>query len=167
MAKKNGTANGVLKNKDLLRFRNGLKAVGDYRGIKFAYAVVKTLRLVETELADLQKSNTWGDEYKEYDKQRQELVMKYAKKDKEGKAITFQDGAALKTYIEDEDVFNAMLKKLRAKYAKAVKEQEAKDVEFEKFLEKPAAVKVHTVPEDLIPKDISAKHLQGIFEIVE
>ena len=31
--------NGVMKKKDLFRFRDGLNAVGDYKGIKFAYAV--------------------------------------------------------------------------------------------------------------------------------
>ena len=159
--------NGVMKKKDLFRFRDGLNAVGDYKGIKFAYAVAKTLRLVDSEIADLQKSNTWSDEYKEFEKQRQELVMKHAKKDDKGNPITFQSGGTVKAHIDDVDACNAAVDELKEKHAEAVKEQEDKDKEFEKFLEEPAEVKVHTVPEDIVPKDISAKHLHGIFEIVE
>ena len=170
MAKKNGAANGVLKNKDLLRFRNGLNDVissGKYGEFKFSYAVSKTLRLVETAIADWQRSNKWGDEYKEFDKKRQELVMKHAKKDKDGKPVTFQEGNAVKTFIEDVDIFNGLLEKLRKKYAKAVKDQETKNETFGKFLEEPTTVKIHTIPKDLVPKDITPKHMNGIFEIVE
>ena len=169
MAKKGKDTNGVLKNKDLVRFRNGLNDVissGKYGEFKFSYAVSKALRLVETELADLQKSNVWGDEYKKYDKERQQLVMKHAKKDKDGKPITFQEGPALKAFIEDEDIFNGLLEKLRKKYAKAVKDQETKNETFGKFLEEPTTVKIHTIPKDLVPKDITPKHMNGIFEIV-
>jgi len=170
VAKKGKEANGVLKNKDLVRFRDGLKAVissGKYGGeFKFTYAVVKTHRLVESELAVLQGMISQTEEWKKFDKLRQELVMKHAKKDKDGKPVTFQDGNAVKTFIEDEDLFNGLLEKLRTKHAKAVKEKEAADAEFNKFLDEPASIKVHTVPKDIVPKDLTPQHLEGIFEIV-
>ena len=166
MAKKNKDANGVLKKKDLFRFHAGLEAVGEYRGIKFAYAVVKTLRLVDTEVANLKKSNAWSDAFKEFEKEREVLVKQYAKKDKDGNPKTVQTGNKIGIEIENGEAYNSGLGKLEKKHAKAVKEQKEKDAEYEKFLEEPAEVKVHTVPESVLPKDISAKHLEGIFEIV-
>ncbi len=169
MAKESKDTNGVLKKKDLRRLRAGLKAVGEYRGIKFAYAVVKTLRLVEIELENLQKSSVWSDDYRAFEKERMKIAKQYAVKDKNGKPVTFQEGNVTLFRVEDadQDACNAAVEELKEKHADAVKEQEEKDKELEKFLGEPAEVKIHTVPEDVIPKDISAKHLEGIFEIIE
>lgn len=166
MAKKNG----VLKKKDLKRFRDGLAAVilsGKYPEFKFSYAVVKTHRLIETEILDLEKTNKPSAEYEEFEKKRQELVMKYAKKDKDGKPMTFQSGNTVKAHIDDVDACNAAVEELRKKHAKAVNEQEEKNKKFEKYLEEPAETKIHTIPENLVPKDISSLHLHGVFEIIK
>ena len=169
MAKKNAKAkvNGVLKKKDLERFRDGLAAVGEYRGCKFAYAVVKTHRLVEIEIAANGKTNVWNDAFKAFDKERNALLDQYAKKDKDGKLKVHRAGTKVGIELENAEAYNAGLKKLEKKHAKAVKEQKEKDAEFEKFLEEPAEAKIHTIPESLMPKDISAKHLNGIFELFE
>jgi FtsZ-binding cell division protein ZapB len=169
VAKKNATANGVLKKKDLKRFRDGLAAVissGKYEEFKFSYAVVKTHRLVETELRDLAETNKPSDEYQEFEKKRQELVMKYAKKDKDGKPMTFVSGGMVKAHIDDTDACNAAVDELKKKYEKAVKEQEEKDAKFEKFREEPADVKIHAMPEDAFPKNMTSQHLSGIFEMI-
>ncbi len=171
MAKKNKAEIGVLKNKDLMRFRDGLKAVissGKYGGeFKFTYAVVKTQRLVEAELAVLQGMISQTDEWKEFDKLRQELVMKHAKKDKDGKPMTFVAGNTVKAHIDDVDACNAAVEELKKKHAEAVRVQEEKDAKFEKYLEEPAETKVHSMPESAFPKDITPQHLSGIFELIK
>jgi hypothetical protein len=161
--------NGVLKKKDLFRLREGLKAVGDYKGSKFSYAVVKTLRKIEVEVADIQKTNVWSDEYKEFEKERMKIATQYAMKDKDGNPITFQEGTAIKFRVDDadQDECNAAIDELKEKYADAVKEQEEKDRDFEKLLEEPACTKLHTVPEDVVPKEITPRHMNGIFEMIE
>lgn len=167
---KDKEANGGLRNKDLLRFRDGLKAVissGRYGGQPdFSHAVVETRRLVDAKLTVLQEMISQPDEWKEFDKLRQELVMKYAKKDENGKPVTFQEGNAVKAFIEDEDLFHGLLKTLTAKFAKVVKEKEIADTAFNKFLEKPASIKINTIARALVPKEITPQHLDGIFELI-
>ncbi len=170
MAKKNKAADGVLKKKDLKRFRDGLKAVtdsGEYREAKFSYAVVKTLRLVGVEIRDLDNANAWSDEYKAFGKERDALALECAKKGKDGKPQVVRMGDGVGYPIGDEKTYNAGLKKLEKKHAKAVKEKKEKDEAHEKFLEGPAETKIHTIPKSLMPKTISAKHLDGIFELFE
>lgn len=170
MAKKKNAESGVLKKKDLSRLRDGLKAVessGEYREAKFSYAVVKTLRLVEIEIRDLKRSNAWSDEYREFDKEQGALAKKYAKKDKEGNPKVHRLGDKVGIEIDNSEAYNAGVEKLKKKHAKAVKEQDEKDAKHKKFLEEPAEVKIHTISKSLMPKDISAKHLNGIFELFE
>ena len=77
-----------------------------------------------------------------------------------------QTGTRLGIEIEDGKAYDEGVEKLRKKHSKAVKEQEEKDKDFEKYLEEPAEVKIHTIPESLVPENISAGHLRGIFELI-
>jgi len=152
------------------RFRDGLKAVtdsGEYREAKFSYAVVKTLRLVGIEIRDLDNANAWSDAYKAFNKEREALALECAKKDKDGKPQTVRMGDGVGYPIGDEKKYKPALKKLEKKHAKAVKEKEEGDAKHKKFREEPAETKIHTIPQSLMPKTISAKHLDGIFELFE
>ncbi len=170
MAKKGATADGVLKKKDLKRFRDGLKAVtdsGEYREAKFSYAVVKTLRLVGIEIRDLDNANAPSEAYKKFKEENEALAKECAKKGKDGKPEMVRMGDGVGYPIGDEKKYSAALKKLEKKHAKAVKEKEEGDAKHQKFLEGPAETKIHTIPQSLMPKTISAKHLDGIFELFE
>lgn len=168
MAKKDDIS--VLKKKDLQRFHDGLKAVRDsglYLEHKFSYAVVKTFRLAGIEIRDLENANAPSDAYKKFEEEREALAKQHAKKGKDGKPTVHRMGTKVGIEIGNEKAYEAGVKKLEKKHAKAVKEQKEKDEAHQKFLEGPAEVKIHTIPQSLMPKTISAKHLDGIWELFE
>lgn len=158
----------VLTKGDLFRIRDGLIALDEYRGLKFAYAVAKNLRFVESEIKLVEGVNAWSKEFTQYQEARKEIVLSFAQKDKQGNPIVLsQHGADLRIKLTDDDACTKETEALEEKHADLIKEQEEKDEEFKDLLKDPAEVKFYIIPKKLVPDTISCKHLRGVFEVVE
>lgn len=160
-----------MKKVDLYPLRAGLRAVGKYKGVKFAYAVAKNLRLVDQEIADMEKAREPSEEFQKFEREKMDLSGKFAKLDEKGKPITVGQPDAMGrmgVLIEDVETFNKEYKELVEKYNGCVKEQDEKEKEFKKFIEETdAGVHLHTIKEEVLPQDITPDHLGGILDIIE
>lgn len=159
----------VVTKGDLFRIREGLKSLDEYRGLKFAYAVAKNLRFVESELKLVEGVNKWSKEYTAYQEERQKITLKFAEKDKQGNPIVLgqSPNGDMRIKLTDAAACNKETEALEEKHADLIKEQEKKDEEFKEYLKEPAEVKFYIIPKKLVPSTILVKHLRLIFEVVE
>jgi len=77
-----------LTNTEANRFLQGLKLAGQLKGVKFAYAVAKNIRLVEPTHIALSEASREAvsptERYAEFEKLKSELLVKNSVKDKNG-----------------------------------------------------------------------------------
>lgn len=156
-----------MKKRELFILRDGLKAVGAYKGIKFAYAVVKNLRAVQSEIETIKATVVPSEAFQQYETARSEAVKKFAKKDDTGEPISELKGEIRIFPLADPPGFREAVAELREKHNGAVVEHEEKQKEYETFLDTDAEVELYKVKEEIVPKDITAEHLGGIFDIIE
>ena len=89
---------------------------------KFSYAAAKNLRKIKSEIDDMQNAIEPDPEFREYDKERQDLCKKFARIENGEpmtKRIPNPDGSFASVFEIDEKKkkeFNEELKKLKDKY---------------------------------------------------
>lgn len=154
-----------LKNQDLFKILEGIGAVSQLRGAKFAYAMAKNKRLISAEVEDLQKGiENVSEQYTEYDKKRLELCTEYSRKDDDGKPILTNN----EFQISDRTNFDIALGKLRGEYKSAISERDKQVEEYNDLLDKPVnGVVFHKVSFEDLPRDISAAQTDMILELIE
>lgn len=152
-----------MKNKDIFRLRDGLRSVGELRGVKFCYAVAKCLRMVVPVCEDLAKSAEPNDAYKKYDKEREALAKAHSKKDENNAPEEVPAGENRIAWImADRKAFDDALDELKEKHREAVDEQDVKNKEFDALLEEEAdEIKLHKISVDLAPEDTTIVNDQG------
>ena len=133
----------------------GALACQDCKGLKFAYALQKNIRLIKQEMNRLFDIMKPSEEFNEYDKEREKLAEKFAKKDKDGKPVIKDD----KYVIPKRKQFDKELEELQEKYAKPFKEQEEKNALFNEKLEEECTIKFHKISEKDLPENMSAREL--------
>ena len=122
----------------------------------------------------LQKANEPSEEFKEYQKERQNLLSANSEKDEKGNPITEQvrgsNGEQLISFkIEDEkrEQHEKEIKKLEKKYKEAVDLTTEKNKEFEKFLQEEREIEIHKIKLEYIPSDITAKQMNKILILID
>lgn len=156
-----------MKNKDLERLQRGLAACKDLTGVKFVVAVAKNARLLAIVLGDLQKGIEQDDSYGNYEKARIALCEKYAARDEGGGAK--MNESKQQFILQDPFAFTKAVNKLREsdEHKESVDRHEVRLVEYKVLMEEEADYTPFTIPEDCLPKELTAGQLQDIFEIVQ
>lgn len=170
-----------MKNKDILRLYQGLQAVKDLPGAKFAYAVGRNLSKVKPVAESIEKALKVPAEYKkyeeEYERRRLAICKELAKPDDKGEPVTeiYEDaqGRKRKKYVfEDQAVFEKkyeeMVKDIKAEYSALFVEIEKNHMEYLQFLDEEAEVlNFHTVKPENLPESITGEQIEAINEIIE
>lgn len=149
---------GKMKNKQLSILLQGALACQDAKGLKFAYALQKNIRLMKQEIKRIFDLMMPSEEYAEYDREREQLAHKHAKKDKKGKVVIKDE----KYVIADQKKFEKELKALQKKYEKPFAEQAAKEATFNDMLDQECTIKFHKIEEKSLPDNISTRQLDII-----
>lgn len=143
-------------NKQLQTLLQGALGCQDVNGLKFAYALQKNIRLMKQEIQHLFDILEPSEEYKKYDKEREELAKQFSEKDKDGNPVIENE----RYKIKGKKKFEAELKNLQKKYEKALNEQTDKESLFNEALEKECTVKFHQIIEKDLPSDMSLRQLE-------
>ena len=154
-----------LLNKDLISLLEGLKKVGDLKGVKFAYAVAKNLSFIETEVIALQASIKPNESIQAYENERIALCKSFNKKTDEGTPVIHNN-----EYVIDESVrpvFDEKMKALNEAHSKVLDERKDAVKDFNELMEEESDVDLHFIHIDLIPEDITANQLSDIHWIIE
>ncbi len=150
----------------LFGLRQGLQAVGGLKGIKFAYAVAKNLKIVNSELEIIEKLRMPSKEYiKTYDKERLELCEKYCEKDEKDEPKTNVTGYEFTP--ENRKKFEREVEELKAKHPGVVKEYEDQIEEYNKMIGEEMEIELFMIDQANIPEDITTGQLSGIIQIVK
>jgi len=163
-----------MKNKDIAKLISGINNVGSLKGVKFAYAMAKNRKKLDSELETLKEANKLSDEFIKQDEKRVELAKKFADKDEKGnpktKEVPGGSSYLFNGSIEPSKEFEDALKDLRntdSDYKKAVEDRESQEKEFTDLLNKESSYVPHMVKLSDIPTDITSAQMDGIRDLIE
>jgi hypothetical protein len=155
-----------LTKQQILNLHNGLVAVENFGGAKFAYTVAKNISSIKSEITALQKAYAHRDNYLIYDTERVELAQKYAiKVDGQPKTI-YKDGAE-EYAIVDQELFDKELTELKSKHEEAIEEREKQLRDFGEILKEDVDVQIYFISPSFLPDGITARQTADILLIIE
>lgn len=145
-----------IKRSELFRVKELLESMPKAEKFKFNYAAAKNLRMVKSEIEDMQKTIEADGKMIEYEKARVELCQKYAKKEN-GNPVIIR--GAFQIEEDKMDEFNVEIEELKKAYSSTlelhrkrvdgynVAMTEMVDINFHK-------VRLEDMPADLKPGDL-------------
>ena len=152
-----------MNKKELLEFQEGLKAVSNLKGVKFAYAVSKNFNKIQPEIKSITDAGKPAEEFVKYDKERILLCEKFCKRNAEGNPVIVSGGYQM----EDKEGFDKKLEALKKKHKKANDAREKQVESYEKFLEEEVVIEIHKVKIEDLPEDLTATQIDSIKEMIE
>ena len=127
-------------NQQLVGMLQGLFNVGNLKGVKFALIVAKNVKILKSELEDIEMAAQPTPEFIELSQKVAELEQK---KDLDG------------------------IKKLEKGNKKLVDGRKKQLAELDKLMKETAKVTLFTFSEDILPTEINAKQLEGIQNLIQ
>jgi len=141
-----------ISRNDLIEFDKGLKEVKGWKGTKFSYAIIKNIKLISSEIDSIESTRQLmiTNKFKEYDKKRSDLIIKYANKDDNGNPILTENNMII---IQNTKEFNSKLEKLTKEYEVVLNEQNKKDLEFNTFLKEKIEIEIYKIGLEFYPEN--------------
>jgi hypothetical protein len=157
---------------ELFRMRQVVEEMPKGDKFKFSYAVAKNLRLIKSEIEDMEKTIEPAAEVNEYEKERIKLCKDLAEKENgepilENKVVNGIMGSQFKIGEGNKDKFSFELGKLRDKYADALTSQKKSVEEYNLALREAVDIEFHTVRIEDVPQDIKPSDLEAILDWVK
>lgn len=154
-----------MTKQEALNLFNGLQAVSNLPGAKWAYAVARNIAKLKGEVEALQKAYSADKDFMTYEKQRLELAQKYSVKEK-GNPKTVKVGGNEEFLIADKDKFNQKLKKLQKEHKKAIDERQKQVDDFNEILKEKIEIDLYMIDSDYIPEGITPAQVSAIMPII-
>jgi len=156
-----------LTKQQVLDLYNGLQAVSNLPGAKWAYAVDRNINKLQPEINSLQRAYAINDEeYKEFNNKREQLAKKHAKKE-DGKPKTITLNNKREYILEDEEAFQKEFKKLKKEYKEAVKRREEQMDEFNDILKDEIELNLYMIDPDYMPEKITPTQVSNIMLVID
>jgi len=181
-----------MTNGDALQMLNGLNAVkqplfADIKHMedmtdylfhaKFIQAVSYNKRKLNPLIESFQDIEKFSDEYNAYLKERDEILSKYAKKDKEGNPVKtgkrigefIQEAYNIPSLADKNSIASKAIKKLEDNNKALIDERKEKSKEIEALLKEDCKVplKFKLVPWSMIPKGLDTSMMDGVMYMIE
>lgn len=151
-----------MKRKDIPSVLNTLNEVSELKGVKFAFAVLKNRKRIETQIEGdkeiFEKILTPPDEFKDFETKRIELCVLHSDKDENGTPIIKDD----QYVIKDLNLFNVELDKISETYKDVIEERKKQVDEYNSLMEEDLELEFKKVSVDDLPDEISEKQLRNI-----
>jgi len=154
-----------MKKQEALNLYNGLQAVSNLPGAKWAYAIARNIAKLEPEIKALQKAYTPSEEFVAYDKERLKLAQKYSIKEK-GEPKTIKVGITEEYLIDDKDKFNQELIKLQKKHKKIIDERQKQLDDFNEILKEEVEIDLYMIDSGYIPEEITPAQVSAIMAVI-
>ena len=129
-----------MKNGEFVEIFNGLTAVQKLKGVKFGLLVAKNIRILKTELNDLEEASKPTEEFLELSQKMNQLMNK-----------------------KDDDAIKALEKENEA----LVNERKAQLKEVDALLLEETEIDLISIPESCLPAEISAEQILAIDKVIE
>ncbi len=152
-----------MKNYELFTLSQGIQSAGDLSGAKLAYALAKNLKVVTSEIEDLQTGIKPSDIMLAYEAARIELCKLHADKDEDGEALVV-DGSFV---ITDKAAYDAEWKVLQGTYEVAISASEKAKADYKDLLDEDCNVELVMVSLDNFPDTVTAAQMSQLMSMVE
>ncbi len=153
-----------LTNGDLVNIWKGLYLLRGLQGFKFNYAIERNRELLKREIKAMDEATKPSEAIQEYTRKRLDLCRENALKDEKGQPLVIDQNFDIDP--KKREVFDQAIENLRAEYGDAIKEQDAKDKEFENFLKAPADFDFYFISHDSVPDNIKNEQMEVIFPML-
>lgn len=154
-----------MKNKDILKLKQSLDLVGNLNGIKFAYAIARNKKFIESEIEAFNEIIKPSEKFKEFDAKRVALCQELGDKNEKGE-VKFANNQYV--IVENKTKFDKEFGKLKTEYKKDIEERDKKIKEFnEVFLEANSKFEFYRIKLEDIPKEITAAQMGAIIDLIE
>lgn len=151
-----------MKNIELKTFLNSLNTVKNLKGAVFAYAVGKNINKVTSTLKELYESREYDEGFKKFQKERNELLLGFAKLDEDEKPIEKVTPQGTSYDFEDEAEVEAAVNSLVAEHQEAVDAQQVLDDDFKNLMDEDIDFEIHKVKVEALPQDITGAQIASI-----
>lgn len=155
------------KKNEMVNLYGVLKEVENEKAsIRFSYAAAKNIKAIEVEVNALQKIiQTPVEGGEEYEKERLEVLKKYAEKDEKGKPILYNN--QYKILPENMDHFNAEMKQLEEKHKDAIDRLKERNKELEKLLQEEIEIPLQMVTLDELPQELTPLQVEMLMPMIK
>ena len=153
-----------MKNSELFMLKEKLRKVGKLKGVKFAYAIAKNVKMLEEELAAIKKAIEPSEEFAKLDDKRIELAKKYADK-KNGNPV-IKDGNFVMNDNKKERL-EKELEKIKKANKKAYDERDKQVKEYNEFLEKESSFKPYMIDLNDVPAEITVEEMDAVKDLIK
>ena len=153
-----------LKKSELLALYDALESIKEKFNKNFTYSVASTKRSIKAEAESLMVGMEPSDAYSAYEKERNDLIKKYAAKDSDGKIITKNGGVRLDDEFVDE-CRNCIIE-IEDKYKEVLDQREIDYVNFEKVLDEYIGIDVETIEWEFVPDTIEQSLMDALLPII-
>jgi len=162
-----------IKRKELFLLQKAFVAVKDLKGIKFAYAIAKNNKLINSEIETLQEIIKPDEKYGEYDQKRIELCEKFCEKDENGKPkkidIRNRENKIIGyNYVglESNSEFKEKLKVFMKENKEIIDSQKEKEKEYNKLLDEKVDINIYKIKLEDIDENITPAQMDGIVLLI-
>jgi hypothetical protein len=151
-----------MKRKDFGPAIDALNSVSEVKGVKFAFAVLKNRRKLESQIEDdrtiFEEILKPSEGFKEYEDKRISLCESSSEKDEEGKAITEGD----RYKIIDMVKFNNDLNELTEEYQDVVDDRKKQIEEYNSLMEENIELDFQKVGFNDLPEELTENQLRSL-----
>lgn len=158
-----------MKKSKILNLVANFHELDELEGFVFVTTINEVHDQFKPEFERLEKARTNNAEYKKYQKEHTELLVKYTKKNDDGVPMIERNAQGETFHIEEgkQDILQKEAKALSKKYAKAITLQEELEEAFRKELEKEVGDSVPMLTKDDIPKNIKSRQYRLVSFLIE
>lgn len=147
-----------MKRRELYNYFQALNSVGDLKGVKFAYTIIKNKKVIEEEIKDLEEVVKANPEFEKYEQERIQLCELHSEKDQNGKALIEDQ----KYKIIDQTKFDVELETLKGKYGESINERFRQIDEYNKMLDENVEMDIKKLNFDDLPENITTDQLESL-----
>jgi len=151
-----------MKKQELYGLQQTLQSMKDVKSTKFAYAIIKNLKIIDKELKALQDAQKQPDGMIEFEKARMALCTNMCKKDEQGSPVIEDNNFV----IEDMEAFEKSMEDLKEEHKAVFDAQKEQQENMMKLLQEETEIKLHVVKEEFLPDDLSANQLEALDAII-
>jgi hypothetical protein len=147
-----------MKRRDLYNYFQSLNNVGDLKGVKFAYTVIKNKKVIEEEIKLLEEVVKANPEFEKYEQERIQLCEVHSEQDGDGKALIIDN----KYKIIDQIKFDKELLLLKDKYQESINERFSQIDDYNKMLDEDVEMTIQKLNFDDLPVNITTDQLESL-----
>lgn len=148
----------VIRNSDIVGLWNTIEAIKSKQlslSTKIAYALARNRRKIQDIIDSIQEAAKPSEQFLEYDKKRNDIVVKHTKSNGDGSSII------------DHDNMRRELDALEGVFDEVLKKEKEKQKEVSKLLKEEATIELYRMPLEAFPDTTTTDIIDGLLPMLD